>query len=54
MNKVTITKKDFEPAEEDEGLVCPECGEWFLVYMGSFGLGLNYCPCCGAECKDKQ
>ena len=34
--------------DEDEGLICPECEEWFLVYTNNGGLGLNYCPCCGA------
>lgn len=34
---------------EDAGYFCVSCGEWFLVYVFTYGLGLNYCPCCGYE-----
>jgi ribosomal protein L37AE/L43A len=46
----------FMDDEDDEmaGLTCPECDEWFQVLTNRFGLGLNYCPCCGAEWKGEK
>jgi len=35
--------------EDQDGLICPNCGEWFEVWTNAGGLGLNYCPCCGVE-----
>lgn len=28
---------------------CLDCDEWFEVITNTYGLGLNYCPCCGIE-----
>ena len=40
--------------DENAGLICPECDEWFQVVTNRYGLGLNYCPCCGAEWKGEK
>lgn len=42
-------EEDDDYDDELVGLVCPECGEWFQVITNRFGLGLNYCPCCGEK-----
>ncbi len=53
-----VMKEDDATFEEDnsemEGLTCPECKEWFQVITNTYGLGLNYCPCCGAEWKGEE
>jgi predicted amidophosphoribosyltransferase len=39
--------------DDEEGLICLECGEWVLVYTNAGSPGLCYCPCCGAEWKEE-
>lgn len=40
--------------DNEEGMVCAECGEWSLVYTNAGSPGLCYCPCCGEEWKSED
>jgi len=39
---------------DDTGLICPHCNEWFEVITNRYGLGLCYCPCCGEEWNGEE